>query len=108
MDDARDVGMQAFVNPLAFLEVDEPWAGVFKKDVTAEHVLGFLCAPGTPSDVPSVVRRYKEISVEAEDRIFVAPAIPAILQKLIWPLRYAKGAYSLGDYVGTIALCGMA
>lgn len=99
--------MQAFVNPLAFLEVDEPWASVFKKDVAAEDVLRFLCAPGTPSDILSVVERYREISLEGENRIFVTPAIEPILQKLIWPLRHAKGAYALGNYIGTIALCGM-
>jgi hypothetical protein len=98
--------LEGFINPLAFFEVDEPWANVQKQPVTAENVLRYLCDPAASSDVDSIVKRYREISVEADNRLFVVPADQGFLQKLIWPLRHAKSAYALGDYLGTIALCG--
>lgn len=107
MDDTSR-SMKGFVNPLAFLEVDEPWASITPCEVKAEDVLRFLCGPNTEADVPSIVTRYRQISTEGENRIFISPAVPQILDRLIWPLRHAKGAYALGDYITTIALCGMA
>ena len=35
------------------------------------------------------------------------PAEPTLLEKLVWPLRHAKGSYALGTHLGCIALCGM-
>jgi hypothetical protein len=29
------------------------------------------------------------------------------LEKLIWPLRHAKASYTVGNYLGTMSLCGM-
>ncbi len=98
--------ISARVNPLAFLEVDEPWAKFFDSPVTLENVLEYLCTPGIPSDIDAIICRYKEISVESP-RIFAAPVDERILSKLIWPLKHAKGSYALGNYIGSIALCGM-
>ncbi len=98
--------INALVNPLAFLEVDEPWAGIKKEDVLPEHVLNFLCAPGNPNAISDLVERYKKVSVE-NPRLFVAPAEERLLERLIWPLRYAKGSFMVGNYLGTISLCGM-
>ena len=55
--------------------------------------------------MPEVVARYREISQE-EQRLFAVPMDNRVLQKLVWPLRHAKGSYALGNYLGTIALCG--
>jgi hypothetical protein len=52
----------AWINPMAFLEVDEPWASLEKTPPTAETILSFLCPPGTPADSASLVERYKQIS----------------------------------------------
>jgi hypothetical protein len=46
-------------------------------------------------------------SSERESPIIVAPAQRQIVWKLLWPLRCAKTTFMLGDFVGTIALCGM-
>ena len=54
----------------------------------------------------SLIKRYKEISKE-KVRFFAAPAEERILNKLVWPLRNAKASYMVGNYLGTIALCGM-
>jgi hypothetical protein len=102
----NDMTLDAFINPLAFLEVDEPWVAVKGASPKYEDILGFLCAPEIQSDIDSLVNRYKEISKEPK-RLFAAPLEQNILTKLIWPLRYAKGCYMLGNYLGTISLCGM-
>ena len=39
--------------------------------------------------------------------IFVVPNEKKILEKLVWPLRKAKQAFILSDFLGCIALCGM-
>ena len=64
--------MSAWINPLAFLEVDEPWAPKDKMAPTAESILSFLCPPGVPADSASLIERYKRISTEP-DRLFAAP-----------------------------------
>jgi hypothetical protein len=39
--------------------------------------------------------------------LFVAPAEPRILEKLVWPLRHAKASYIVGNNLAVVALCGM-
>jgi hypothetical protein len=96
----------AWINPLAFLEVDEPWASAQDATPTAETILSFLCPPGTPADSASLITRYKRISTEPV-RLFAAPAEPRILEKLVWPLRHAKASYVVGNNLAVVALCGM-
>lgn len=98
--------IKALINPLQFLEVDEPWAKLIEKKPTLESIVNFLCTPGINSDVDSVISRYKDISKEKE-RLFAAPYEQRIMDKLVWPLRHAKSGYMIGNYLGTIALCGM-
>jgi len=97
---------QAWINPLAFIEVDKPWATIHANQPKLDAVVGFLCPPGMPADLDSLVARYKEISTEPV-RLFAAPAEPRILEKLVWPLRHAKGSYVIGNYLAVIALSGM-
>src|SRR3972149_4477545 len=98
--------IQAWINPLALLEVDEPWASIEDSGPSLEAIVAFLCPPGTPADIESLVRRYKQISTEPV-RLSVAPAEQRILDKLVWPLRHAKASYMVGNYLAVIALCGM-
>jgi hypothetical protein len=98
--------MNVWINPLQFKELDEPWASMEKRDVTPESLLDFLCTPGIGSDIESLVSRYRQISVE-KARLFAAPNEQRILDKLVWPLRHAKAGFMCGNYLGTIALCGM-
>lgn len=97
--------MKAWVNPLAFAEVDLslPDEAI---DASPEAILRFLCPASTPSDSATLVARYKEINAEPV-RLFAAPAEDRILDKLIWPLRHAKASYMVGNYLAVIALCGM-
>lgn len=97
---------QAWINPLAFREVDEPWVSAVNLPLSAESVVSYACQPGATSDLESVVGRYREISQEPI-RLFAAPSESRILEKLVWPLRHAKASYMFGNYLSVIALCGM-
>ncbi|EKD26023.1 MAG: hypothetical protein ACD_79C01402G0003 [uncultured bacterium] len=57
-------------------------------------------------DWKKFINDYKNISTK-EGNYFVSPCEENIMDKLIWPLRNAKICYSLGNYLGTIALCGV-
>jgi hypothetical protein len=102
----EDKLIEVFLNPLQFHEIDEPWASIQNQEPSLEAVLDFICAPGIGSDLASLIKRYREISVE-KTRLFAAPMEQRILDKLVWPLRNAKAAHMCGNYLGTIALCGM-
>ena len=95
-----------WINPLQLLEVDEPWASNSEEIPSEKAILGFLCTPGIDSDLESLISRYRDISNE-QKRLFAAPAESRILKKLVWPLRNAKACYIVGNYLGTISLCGM-
>lgn len=98
--------ISGWVNPLAFLEVDEPWASATKAAPTLEAVLRFLCPADQDADLDKIVARYREISTEPL-RLLFAPAEQRLLDKLVWPLRHAKASYMVGNYLATLALCGM-
>jgi hypothetical protein len=97
---------KAWINPLQFVEVDQPPILPDKELPSAEGVLQYMCTPGTDSNVGSLVRRYRETS-EGQVQLFVAPVEERILEKLVWPLRNARVSYMLGNYLGAISLCGM-
>src|ERR1043165_3041768 len=71
-----------------------------------EQTLAVICGPGVPSDKKTVEARYREIDA-VEPNLFAPPAEERILSQLIWPLRHAKASYMVGNYLGTIALCGI-
>jgi hypothetical protein len=97
---------KVWVNPLQFLEVDEPWASSAGLHLDLEALVRFATTPGTSPDLDTLVNRYREISCEPA-RLFAAPAEQRVLDKLVWPLRHAKATYMFGNYLGTIAMCGM-
>lgn len=70
-----------------------------------DWLASFLCAPGTAHDPASLQQRWEEIS-SVEPNLFAPPDEDRILNQLVWPLRYAKGSYVVGNYLGTIALSG--
>lgn len=95
-----------FINPLAFLAVEEPWKGSQNmQPASEEDVLRHLVAPDLDASKDEIISRFLRISTEGSNRIAAAPI--GVLQSLILPLRHAKGSYALGNYIGTMALCGM-
>lgn len=106
MKTPQDRFFKAWINPLQFLEVDQPWTPPNSPLPSANETFRFLCSPNLESDVENIVARYRQISVE-KPRLFAVPAEDRILEKLVWPLRHAKASFSLGNYLGTISLCGL-
>jgi hypothetical protein len=95
-----------WINPLLFPDIDIALAKQVDVKVGLEAIINYLCAPETDGSLSALVERYKKISIEKE-HLFAAPAEEQILNKLVWPLRHAKGSYMLGNYIGTITLSGM-
>jgi len=97
--------MKGVVNPLVFVEAEPPLSNTpgFTLDLPA--VIRFLCQSDMEPSLQTLLKRYREISNPSEFPI--VPAEKHILEKLIWPLKQAKGSYMLGNSLGTIALCGM-
>ena len=86
------------INPLAFHNIDED----------PEALLKNMCPPGADTSLETIKVRYKEITEAETEKLLYAPAEePRILDRMIWPLRYAKTCYIIGNYTGTIALCGI-
>ena len=94
------------VNPLAFKPVDLSGADGSTNKPTLEEVLEFLCPRGTPSDIESLIERYREID-RVPMQLAIVPSEPRILEKIVWPLRDAKAFYMVGNYLAVITLCGM-
>ncbi len=94
------------INPLVFFEADARWVGAPNLELTSDAVLRFLSAPGDEGDLSVIAERYRQINVE-EQNLFAIPAEGRVLEKLVNPLRYAKSCYLVGNYLGTISLCGM-
>ena len=95
--------IRAHVNPLAFPEVD--FGEVMKATPDVESILRFICAPGVPSDVATLLARYREIA--KGEPLSIVPDEQRVVDKLVAPLRHAKASYMVGNYLGTIALGGM-
>lgn len=53
-----------------------------------------------------ILKRYTEITVK-DSHTSIVPHSEKIAQKLLEPLKSAKRSYCFGDYLATIALCGM-
>ena len=98
--------MAGFVRPLSFSEVDDWPRGATSHKPSQDGLLEFLFAPGLPHDMDAVLERYRTVTENTEE-LGLVPYEPTFMQKLVWPLRHAKACYMLGNYIGTIALCGM-
>jgi len=98
---------KGWINPLIFTDLElVPLVEGKDMSVSLENVLNFISAPGISSNLEDLINRYNKIGKEAK-RLIVVPNEENILTKLIWPLRNAIGCYMVGNYIGTISLCGM-
>lgn len=97
------------INPLTFHNIDEAFAKTgYHHDPSPEALLKNMCPPGADTSLETMKVRYKEITESETVKLLYAPVEePRILDRMIWPLRYAKTCYIIGNYTGTIALCGM-
>lgn len=106
MSEEQSLIMNGFVNPLAFVDIDLPTDNASPDAIDLQKFINYLCNPESSSDLQSLIKRYQEISA-GPSALFFAPTEQHLLEKLIWPLKNAKGSYMVGNYLGTIALCGM-
>ena len=104
----NETEMAAFINPLTFPYIDSLSPDT-EDEVSPELLIHHLCTPGHDFTAKGLVERYRQIRTTEglEYRLIVAPQEQTILNKLIWPLRNATVSYLLGNYLGTISLCGV-
>ncbi len=95
-----------WLNPLKFFEIEESTTSRSADEVTIEALLRFACEPEIDPSIRCMAKRYISISKQ-ESTLFAPPSEPKLLAKLVWPLRNAKTCFILGNYLGTISLCGM-
>jgi hypothetical protein len=103
------VRFDGWINPLKCPELEIlPQLHKDKEPATpaADRLLDYLYAPEIDRRPEAFVARYLEIAA-VPDPLAIVPAESTILEKLVWPLRHAKGSYALGNYLSSIALCGM-
>jgi hypothetical protein len=96
--------LPAWINPLQCPEIDS--AAPDSPVTEPTRLLDYLFAPESDRSPEGFVTRYREIAA-VPGGLVVAPKEHIILEKLVWPLRHAKGNYALANYLGCIALCGM-
>ena len=102
----NDEILKVYVNPFIFFEIDENWSHLGHAELSLDSVLKFLCTPDDDSSTTALIERYKAINDRSEGLGFV-PTEARILENIVWPLRHAKGSYIVGNYLGTISLCGV-
>jgi hypothetical protein len=95
-----------WINPLLFIEATDFGGAFTGKNIDADCVIRYLCEPLEKADVEEILNRYREVEKYAS-QFFAAPNDEHVLEKLVWPLKNAIGCYMVGNYLGTISLCGM-
>ncbi len=91
-------------NPTSFDDFEKAYNND-KNNIDYNIIFGAFCWPGIEYNIDAIYKRYKELD-KNEEKIKVAVAEKELLDKFIWPLRQAKVAYMLGNFLSTIALCG--
>ena len=98
--------LSAFVNPLKLFEWEKVPIPTLPENPTPEHLLKFLCSLGLSADMAAFKMRYREVSTK-DQGLVLSLQESELVENLFDPLRQAKTSYLIGNYVGTIGLCGM-
>lgn len=102
-----NVQIKTRINPVRLFEWDlGPLDVTLPKNPTLERLLEFLCTHDIDPTVKGFRQRYRAISKKDQHLVYV-PESPVLVANLFRPLYHAKSSYLLGDFVGTIALCGL-
>jgi len=102
---AKQLRMRLFIQPIEWIDAQMFMADRQGQVPDLRSAIDFLCTPGVGKEPEDLVSRYREVSADAK-RICFAPGETEILHSIFWPLRHARAAYVLGNYLATIALCG--
>jgi len=108
----RAAQMSGFINPLNFIAVKALGSAERNPALDGTSILNDITYPECiPKDLMPLHHRYVEVTAgettQSPKGLFIAPQDEELLKKVVWPLRQAKASYILGNYIGTIALCGM-
>lgn len=97
--------MEAWLRPLSMPSIRVlPFEKPVKR-VNASALVRDLCWNESGDALEAVKKRYLKLSTEDLD-ISVVPAEKLVLNKIVWPLKSAKHAFCLADFLGCIALSG--
>ncbi|NOJ27663.1 MAG: hypothetical protein DA330_06600 [Nitrososphaera sp.] len=104
---SKDHIIETWINPLVCLEADDRF--MFNKPIqlTTDAVLRYLAE--TDKGVPNIDEmkaNYARVSTNIT-KLFAVPAEVMILSKIIRPLKHALGYFMIGNYLESIAMCGM-
>jgi hypothetical protein len=105
MDKKDESTIGIWVNPLRFFSLEEESYNSDSPDANFQRLIRDLRDPKDDDKIETIQKRYKLIT-KYDDTMFIVPANNLIIEKLVWPLRAAKQAFCLGNYLGCIALCG--
>lgn len=98
---------RTFLNPSKLFEWEPGYrAPNLPEDPSPERLLRFLCPLDVPSDMSAFRKRYIEVS-EKDEGLHLTLEEPELKENLFGPLRQAKMNYVIGNYVGSVALCGI-
>jgi len=102
---SKDNVFVGLLGPLAFPEF-QTIPGQKPKEITLQDVIKNLCAENVVPEIGNFKKSYEHIT-ENINKLFIVPTEYRILNKLIYPLKSAIRSYVTGNYLSTIALCGM-
>lgn len=106
METNGEYRIDVILNPLRFFKADFYLQG--HEDLpNCDDILRQLCSINIKSNPSSFMERYKDFKQAGNETLNMTPADKDILDKMIFPLQHAKNSYLLGNYIGTISLCGM-
>jgi hypothetical protein len=106
MAEQKSFRVLVVLNPLRFFAAEFPGAGAIPAPDERE-ILRYLTDLPESGTADLFVKRYKELMSVLENIIVASPADELFLQKFIKPAQYAIKSYVLGNYLGSIAICGM-
>ncbi len=103
----NDKPIPSWLRPLSFSSIGELPFLSHTKPIDPSFLVQDLCQDFTQGFLENIRKRYWLLTSPQLD-IFIVPNEKKILEKLVWPLRKAKQTFMLSDFLGCIALCGMA
>mgnify|MGYP000666252137 CR=1 FL=1 len=97
--------IEGWLRPLSMPSLGGFPFGADDQLIDPSELIKDLCKDRSQSFLENIRDRYRKLTTEQD--ILIVPAEKKILEKLVWPLKAAKHAFILGDYLGCISLCGM-
>lgn len=98
---------RTFINPLKLLEWEPEFrASNLPDDPAPEGLLEYLCPLDMSAEMSAFKERYKEVS-KCDRNLVLTLEESELKVNVFGPLRQAKTNYIIGNYLGSIALCGI-